>query len=111
MGGTSVARARKRNYMKIKILNIRKLNQIRMTLWHQVLQNFDELLKNDNESETNKTITGCWIIDIEIHNSIFSILCCPFCVNNELNLVKDSRFGLCSNTNDEVNKHYICVHS
>ncbi|GFY53437.1 hypothetical protein TNIN_344971 [Trichonephila inaurata madagascariensis] len=43
------------------------------------------------------TLSGNRIFDIEILISIFSILSCPVCYNQELYLIGDSRLGLQSN--------------
>ncbi|GFW53811.1 uncharacterized protein TNCV_3939051 [Trichonephila clavipes] len=44
-----------------------------------------------------ETLSGNRIFDIEILMSIFSILSCPVCYNQELYLIEDSRLGLQSN--------------
>ncbi|GFS48743.1 uncharacterized protein TNCV_788441 [Trichonephila clavipes] len=52
----------------------------------------DTLFNVDSE-----TLSGNRIFDIEILMSIFSILSCPVCYNQELYLIEDSRLGLQSN--------------
>ncbi|GFX87002.1 uncharacterized protein TNCV_2636421 [Trichonephila clavipes] len=52
----------------------------------------DTLFNVDSE-----TLSGNRIFDIEILMSIFSILSCPVCYNQEMYLIEDSRLGLQSN--------------
>ncbi|GFX76448.1 uncharacterized protein TNCV_2129991 [Trichonephila clavipes] len=52
----------------------------------------DTLFNVDSE-----TLSGNKIFEIEILMSIFSILSCPVCYNQELYLIEDSRLGLQSN--------------
>lgn len=57
----------------------------------------NEVIPENSECISEEKLYGNRIFDLEILISIFTLLCCPKCLKNSLELTEDSTFGLCSN--------------
>ncbi|GFT20637.1 uncharacterized protein TNCV_1384871 [Trichonephila clavipes] len=60
----------------------------------QVKENFKRIQKMSNTVENEDRNV---IINLEISSNVISLLCCPECLENKLQLLQESVFGLASN--------------
>ncbi|GBM73975.1 hypothetical protein AVEN_155327-1 [Araneus ventricosus] len=103
MGGKSIYRSKKRKFhgnrhssSKQAACSVDVSSTQNKTCSEKKLLNSQQHL-NDLVDLNKEQLSGFRIIDLEILVSVFTLLYCPVCFTDNLYLVEDSTFGLCSN--------------